>query len=368
MDYVLINGELYHSGIKNMKWGIRRYQNKDGSLTPEGKKRYGDKPGSSKSSVDTKKKADMQGETTEEKRARLLKSTDAKELYENRHLLTTNELNERINRIDTEVRLSSKIVQETKKTGMERVKAITENINTITNLYKSVDNAYSVATGSSIGKSLSKKLGIDVPKTKEFDLDDFWKNRNTKTAAELMEVNKRLTAEEQIKEKMARRQAQHSDINEQEVLNMTESQLFVESYLAHHNLKPDELAHYGVIGMKWGIRRGKTSEAYAKASKKLAKMDKKIEKLNKKARAQRAYADAKESRLFVSDDAIRKANKRASKANSKAINATRAGRKWYERMEKEFGKTDISLTKEQHDIGKKYLDTINTYTMLRNYR
>lgn len=35
MDYV-----LYHSGIKGMKWGIRRYQNKDGSLTPAGRKRY----------------------------------------------------------------------------------------------------------------------------------------------------------------------------------------------------------------------------------------------------------------------------------------------------------------------------------------
>lgn len=34
------NGELYHWGIKGMKWGNRRYQNKDGSLTPAGKKRY----------------------------------------------------------------------------------------------------------------------------------------------------------------------------------------------------------------------------------------------------------------------------------------------------------------------------------------
>lgn len=33
--------ELTHSGIKGMKWGNRRFQYKDGSLTPAGRKRYG---------------------------------------------------------------------------------------------------------------------------------------------------------------------------------------------------------------------------------------------------------------------------------------------------------------------------------------
>ena len=35
-----MENELMHWGIKGMKWGVRRYQNKDGSLTPAGKKRY----------------------------------------------------------------------------------------------------------------------------------------------------------------------------------------------------------------------------------------------------------------------------------------------------------------------------------------
>lgn len=36
----MVNNELMHFNIKGAKWGVRRYQNKDGSLTPAGKLRY----------------------------------------------------------------------------------------------------------------------------------------------------------------------------------------------------------------------------------------------------------------------------------------------------------------------------------------
>lgn len=41
MEYEVCSSdiELYHHGIKGMRWGIRRFQNKDGSLTPAGQKR-----------------------------------------------------------------------------------------------------------------------------------------------------------------------------------------------------------------------------------------------------------------------------------------------------------------------------------------
>ena len=45
MNYYLINGELCnrdeleHHGVRGMKWGVRRYQNPDGSLTAAGKRR-----------------------------------------------------------------------------------------------------------------------------------------------------------------------------------------------------------------------------------------------------------------------------------------------------------------------------------------
>ena len=38
--------ELYHHGIKGQKWGIRRYQNPDGTLTAAGRKRYYNDDGS----------------------------------------------------------------------------------------------------------------------------------------------------------------------------------------------------------------------------------------------------------------------------------------------------------------------------------
>lgn len=39
-EILTLSDELYHHGIKGQKWGVRRFQNKDGSLTNAGKKRY----------------------------------------------------------------------------------------------------------------------------------------------------------------------------------------------------------------------------------------------------------------------------------------------------------------------------------------
>lgn len=56
MDYCYYD-ELYHYGIKGQKWGVRRFQKKDGTLTSEGKKRYSDDaPAKPKSSVKSHKK------------------------------------------------------------------------------------------------------------------------------------------------------------------------------------------------------------------------------------------------------------------------------------------------------------------------
>lgn len=242
MEEACLNDELYHHGIKNMKWGIRRFQNKDGSLTPAGKKRYDKEVAKLKAEkkklrneisvrkkadklkqlekerdalkVQSKKlkknsktttQADKQAETIEQKRERLLKSTDAKELYENRALLTKSELDERINRIDTEAKLKSKIVVEKRKTGLdkfnERMSKATDTIGNAVALYQKVDNAYSTFSKSSIGKSLAKKLGIEQPK-KEFNIDKIWKKRNELSDEDLKKAAQRVKSEADLKRNM----------------------------------------------------------------------------------------------------------------------------------------------------------------------
>lgn len=75
--------ELCHWGIKGQRWGFRRFQNEDGSLTPEGRERYGEGGAKSKSDVQKYKakvsfktqqyKADLKSKSQKEKDVRSAK-------------------------------------------------------------------------------------------------------------------------------------------------------------------------------------------------------------------------------------------------------------------------------------------------------
>ena len=52
-----ISDELYHHGIKGQRWGIRRYQNQDGSVTAAGALRYYDDPHNARQHFNFRQKA-----------------------------------------------------------------------------------------------------------------------------------------------------------------------------------------------------------------------------------------------------------------------------------------------------------------------
>lgn len=176
------NNELTHWGIRGMRWGIRRYQNKDGSLTAAGKKRRG---------IDDSD--DKDSESTEAKRERLLKSTNASELYKNRNILTTAEINERLNRIDTERRLSEAAAKESKpkKTAIDKVNTVLKYGNKINDIYN--------FTQTPVMKALKKKLFGNKPQNYSMPLDKIWKMKDSLTTDELIKAVNRSNAEKAIK-------------------------------------------------------------------------------------------------------------------------------------------------------------------------
>lgn len=206
-----MDNALYHHGVKNQKWGKRLYQYKDGSLTPLGKLRRRMQSKSGKAQTEDNKPKE---ETVEERRARVLKSVDPKEIYKNKDILTTAEIDERIKRIDTEAKLKSKIPEE--ETGLAYLNAKMENakksIDTATNLYNSVDKAWKDFSSSAIGKTVLKNLGLQTePARPEFNLDNFWRNRNTRTDQEMRDAATRLRNEATIRAEVERRAQTASD-------------------------------------------------------------------------------------------------------------------------------------------------------------
>lgn len=80
-----------------MKWGIRRFRNKDGSYTTAGKARYGKK------------------RTRRPSHDRLIASRDADEIYKYRKYYTDQELQGRLNRLNTEENLYRKTTKAKRK-------------------------------------------------------------------------------------------------------------------------------------------------------------------------------------------------------------------------------------------------------------
>lgn len=164
---------LEHHGIKGQRWGLRRFQNSDGSLTDAGKKRYGIVSGAKKAAsmvgagakktFDAGKKAATaikahREKAAEEKKAKLKEKASKSRLgvLANKDLFTADEmrkLNERF-----------KIEDEMKMASLKKGADIVSNIATIARGVRDVNSAVEEITGKTINPFKKSKNEADLRK------------------------------------------------------------------------------------------------------------------------------------------------------------------------------------------------------------
>ena len=94
--------ELQHYGIKGMKWGVRRYQNKDGSRTPLGRKRSKEEIGALKKSASAASEIAGEGKKITRSLGKIKSTKQSTDLSQ----MTDSDLRERVNRLNMEQQYS----------------------------------------------------------------------------------------------------------------------------------------------------------------------------------------------------------------------------------------------------------------------
>ena len=204
-------------GVKGQRWGERNYQSKDGTWTRLGLERRRAREGSGSSDkkesyfakrkqvrtekaaaakakkaqieADAKaKKEQVEAETLEQRRARILKSTNARELFDNRDILTTAEIRERMDRINVEASLN-KMAESQKKTAIDY-------IDNALKYGKKINEVYEF-TQKPVCKALAKKMGFKPPEPKPVNYEEALRNINRLSNEQVTQLARR-TANERL--------------------------------------------------------------------------------------------------------------------------------------------------------------------------
>lgn len=197
MDEIYGEDFIAHHGTKGMRWGMRRYQNPDGSLTPAGRKRYmKNNRFRQKYHREQAKRLEEErrrSETLQQRKARLMKSSDAEEIFKNKDLFTNEEIRNRIDRIKIENELASYIKH--KPTRMDKAKKAMDNAITIAD---KAGKFLDTKAGKMIVKEVKKQMGIDTTPTFS-SYESILNNLNKVDSAKLKDYKERAKNEKELR-------------------------------------------------------------------------------------------------------------------------------------------------------------------------
>ena len=160
----LSNDELYHHGILGQRWGVRRYQNKDGSLTSAGRKRKG-----LLTSIKDKRKMKKLREAKEAKKKEkqeledVVNSGDYRQVKKVQHKLSDEEYIRALQRINYNETLKN---YETERRKAQLEKGI-RFLNTTSTIAKTVSD---VSNSASNVKTALENMGLIEKKKDALDL------------------------------------------------------------------------------------------------------------------------------------------------------------------------------------------------------
>lgn len=214
------SSELEHYGVKDMHWGIRRYQpypkgHKGGKFIGEQSKwkkkklrevqKARAKAEAEKKSAEKKKKEDA------ELHEKLLKTRDPKLLYKNVHKLSDDELRSRLSRLQNEQALK-KLASQQKSKGEEFVDKFVKYGELANKVYKTVN--------SDVGKAIQKKMGIGEDTKKSTTLGSVKKIAQDANKATGSKVDKKAKQAQKEKEKQTKqdRKEAKEDLREAKTL------------------------------------------------------------------------------------------------------------------------------------------------------
>lgn len=210
------NHQLYHHGIKNMRWGIRRYQNKDGTLTPAGKKRYAKQQAEN---LEKARAAKAAKKAHEEAKAKALKEGSAADVLKYKNELSVDEMKNAYNRLITEQNLSDLATKNAAqvKSGMDKISSVMDNVEKARNATEKGISAWNTAAKiiNSFSDTKLPTINGSKEKSKNPEIDRLIKKGKTSeiidkfgefTVEELRTINNRLNEEDKLRNRLKKEQ------------------------------------------------------------------------------------------------------------------------------------------------------------------